>query len=74
MASKVNNNGKDKEIGECKSEKQNVHWTISNKTKMFIDLVLEQNVLAIGRLRPSTLWGGKPCKSLQRESQRVITV
>lgn len=39
--SKINVRGKDKDIGEVKSEKPNAHWTIMDK-KLFLDLALEQ--------------------------------
>lgn len=45
MAPKVNNKEKDKQLGQRKSEKQKIHWTMPNK-KTFIHLGFEQKRLA----------------------------
>lgn len=41
MAPKFNNKGKDEDLGDSKSDKQKVHWTMFNKM-LFLDLVFKQ--------------------------------
>lgn len=59
MAPKVIPKGKDKDMGEGKSEKPKVHWTSSNK-KLFLDLTLKETFKGN--------WPGKAFNALGWES------